>query len=285
MLVALQPTQETVDIVAALRGRWHGSYAMCLCPAHSDVSPSLSVRQGERGILVHCFAGCNNADVLKGIARLTPRSHAPMPRFAEAKTAPNIHWIWDSSTAIRGTIGENYLRLRNLPIDLPDVRFHPRCPFGRKPRTKFRPALVVAVKLGSELAAIQRIALNPGGDGHAGKFMLGSPGQAAWSPPFGGHALALAEGMEDAAAYSSLRGIPCWSSLGDQRIGQLRIPPTVTNLHIATDNDKAGERAAERAIKAHEAPGRTISRDRPPRGFKDWATVNESRRLRHADLC
>lgn len=30
MLVALKPTQETIDIVAALKGRWHGSYAMCI---------------------------------------------------------------------------------------------------------------------------------------------------------------------------------------------------------------------------------------------------------------
>ena len=28
MLIALRPTQETIDIVAALKGRWHGSYAM-----------------------------------------------------------------------------------------------------------------------------------------------------------------------------------------------------------------------------------------------------------------
>ena len=52
MLIALRPTQETIDIVAALKGRWHGSYAMCVCPAHADRTPSLSVRQGERGILV-----------------------------------------------------------------------------------------------------------------------------------------------------------------------------------------------------------------------------------------
>lgn len=280
MLVALQPTQETVNIVASLRGRWHGSYAMCLCPGHADSTPSLSVRQGERGILVHCFAGCNNADVLRAIAQLAPSANAPMPKFAETKTAPNIQWIWDNAKPVRGTIGEIYLRSRNLPTDLPDVRFHPRCPFGRKPRTRFKPALIVAVRLGSELAAIQRIALDADGLGHAGKFMLGSPGQAAWSPPFEGHELALAEGMEDAAAYSSLRGIPCWSSLGDQRIGHLRIPRTVTSLRIATDNDEAGDKAAERAMEAHEVSGRTISRDRPPSGFKDWAKVIEA-----MDLC
>ena len=38
MLIALKPTRETIDIVAALKGRWHGSYAMCICPAHADCS-------------------------------------------------------------------------------------------------------------------------------------------------------------------------------------------------------------------------------------------------------
>lgn len=29
------------------------------CPAHDDRSPSLSLREGEQGLLLHCFAGCS----------------------------------------------------------------------------------------------------------------------------------------------------------------------------------------------------------------------------------
>lgn len=36
---------------------------MVRCPAHDDRSPSLSVREGEKGILLHCFAGCNLASI------------------------------------------------------------------------------------------------------------------------------------------------------------------------------------------------------------------------------
>lgn len=34
-------------------GRWSAR-----CPAHPDKSPSLSIRECDRGILMHCFSGC-----------------------------------------------------------------------------------------------------------------------------------------------------------------------------------------------------------------------------------
>lgn len=38
------------------------------CPAHSDNTPSLSIKQADSGkILIHCFAGCGAIDVLNAI--------------------------------------------------------------------------------------------------------------------------------------------------------------------------------------------------------------------------
>lgn len=37
------------EIVAALGGRWHGSYGMAPCPVHDDGTPSLSIREGAAG--------------------------------------------------------------------------------------------------------------------------------------------------------------------------------------------------------------------------------------------
>ena len=31
---------------------------MARCPAHGDTSPSLAIKEGERGLLVKCWAGC-----------------------------------------------------------------------------------------------------------------------------------------------------------------------------------------------------------------------------------
>lgn len=46
-------------------GRW-----MAQCPAHEDRTPSLSLRQGESAPLVHCFAGCDRAEVIQALRDL-----------------------------------------------------------------------------------------------------------------------------------------------------------------------------------------------------------------------
>lgn len=270
-LTALRPTQETIDLVAGLRGKWHGSYAMCRCPAHSDSEPSLSIRQGQKGILVHCFAGCKNEDVLRELSRTTPLLNSSPPDYRPNAGRGNARRLWEQARDIRGTLGETYLRARHIGDRLDDLRFHPRCPFGRKPNTVFRPAVIVALRDGIHFKAIQRIALASDGTAHRGKIMLGRPGAASWSPDFRGSRLAIAESMEDASAYTRLTGIPGWSSLGAQRLPLVRIPNSVTELIIAEDNNLAGRNAAVAAVEAHRRAGRIVKRHKPPQGCTDWS--------------
>lgn len=55
-------------LVAALDGRKHGKEWVCRCPAHDDTNPSLWVTEtSEQKLLVHCFSGCEQADVLKAL--------------------------------------------------------------------------------------------------------------------------------------------------------------------------------------------------------------------------
>jgi hypothetical protein len=37
------------------------------CPAHDDKTASLSVNQGERGVVMHCHAGCSTNAVLAAL--------------------------------------------------------------------------------------------------------------------------------------------------------------------------------------------------------------------------
>lgn len=42
----------------AVRARGNGRWS-ARCPAHADRTPSLSISEGERGLLLKCFAGCS----------------------------------------------------------------------------------------------------------------------------------------------------------------------------------------------------------------------------------
>ena len=43
-----------------------GKY-LAICPSHDDRSPSLAIKQVDDRILIHCFAGCDTADVLQSM--------------------------------------------------------------------------------------------------------------------------------------------------------------------------------------------------------------------------
>jgi hypothetical protein len=43
-------------------GKW-----IALCPAHDDRNPSLAIKDDGDKVLLHCFAGCGNSDVLGAI--------------------------------------------------------------------------------------------------------------------------------------------------------------------------------------------------------------------------
>jgi hypothetical protein len=48
--------EDFLSHLKAVRQRGHGYVAHC--PAHDDRSPSLSIHEGDKGILVRCWAGC-----------------------------------------------------------------------------------------------------------------------------------------------------------------------------------------------------------------------------------
>lgn len=49
-------------VIPAGTGRWYAR-----CPAHDDKSPSLSIRETDGKVLLHCFAGCFADDILAAV--------------------------------------------------------------------------------------------------------------------------------------------------------------------------------------------------------------------------
>lgn len=278
-LIANDPTPQLTDLVHALGGTWNGRTAMCRCPAHSDREPSLSLRQGDHGILVHCFAGCAPDDVLRELARVRVIPNAPPPPSAGPARRGNIDRLWNEAQDVRGTLAERYLKHRNFE-DIPrGLRFHPGCPLHPRPLTVFLPAMLVAVHERNRLVALQRIFLDPATARYTRKAMLGYPAAGAWQGPRPRETLAIAEGFETAHAFSILHGIPCWAALGS-RLDQIAIPERVNRLLIAEDNDGPGRAAGDRVIERNIRQDLIIERRPPPRQFGDWANVLDARHAR-----
>ena len=55
------------EIAQALHGRKSGSGWVARCPAHEDTNPSLSLRDVDGKVLVHCHAGCDQRRVIEAL--------------------------------------------------------------------------------------------------------------------------------------------------------------------------------------------------------------------------
>lgn len=275
-IIRNKPTDELRSLVRRLGGTWSGDTAMCRCPAHADRTPSLSIRQGDRGILLTCHAGCNSRDVfheLSRIARIPDFNRAVIEKANPNPGRPHLA-IWHAGRPIENTLAERYVRdTRNIRGPLSDLRFHLRCPKGQGALATFEPALLVAMRRQGEIEAIQRIFLDPVTANYTEKRVLGAAIGAAWTNGSPARTIGICEGFETAAAYISLTGIQAWATMGAKRLHQLTILPSVETVILLADNDAEGRRARDRAWEAYQRPGLTIKAEWPPGGLNDWAQL------------
>lgn len=79
---------------------------MALCPAHQDKTPSLSIREADGKILLHCWTGCSAVEVVEAIgltindlfesplAHHVKRERMPFsPRDALEALAPEVLFV------------------------------------------------------------------------------------------------------------------------------------------------------------------------------------------------
>jgi hypothetical protein len=121
------------NLTQRLGGRWNAGerYGTARCPAHDDHNPSLTLRDGDKGILLKCHAGCTSqavVDTLKacGWWGVSPPKRRK-PKRSEEDRRRYVIDVWRSCGPIGGTVAETYLRHRGITIELPpSLRFHPR---------------------------------------------------------------------------------------------------------------------------------------------------------------
>lgn len=74
------------SIAAELHATKSGKGWKALCPAHNDKKPSLHIHELDGQVLVHCFAGCTQYDVIRKLVELglwEPRQMTSREREAQ----------------------------------------------------------------------------------------------------------------------------------------------------------------------------------------------------------
>lgn len=270
------PTASTLALVQRLGGIWHGQYAMVRCPAHDDHDPSLSIRQGRETILVHCFAGCDGASVMRAIRNITgdAMSRVPAMPLPANDHVPPFRRLWNQAGPIAGTLAHRYLReVRGIHFLPPDVRFLARCPMGKGTAASFHPALLVGVFRSSTLIAIQRLFLDPTTAERTGRMMLGASRGGTWPAQFSGSVLRLAEGFETACAYQQFAGREAGTCFGARNFMGVRLDAGTASVTLLPDNDEEGSRAAQVAVNQRHSTAIPFDIERCPDGIKDWADL------------
>jgi hypothetical protein len=245
-------------VVSALRGKWYRTYGMICCPAHEESHPSCRIRDGEQGVLVSCYAGCDRRDVIRGLKAAgvwpererpeQPRQHRAPRRYAPptpALSAPRSLGpedqgrvdvalaIWKETTGAFATVVDHYWHeARGLTLPIPDViRFGAAVPYGVKPNAPRYPAMVAMVQApDGAFAGVHCTYLLPDGsdkrrDVPVSRLAFGCIGGCAIRLAPAVDELAIGEGIESAASYMAEFGVAGWAALNTSGLRSILLPP------------------------------------------------------------
>ncbi len=178
----------TAEAISAALGHAHRSGAgwRCRCPVHGSHGATLALRDGDRALIVNCFAGCDPRDVLAELRRLgllddgaeaparaPDRAEIERRRAAEERDRQRrialARDIIAASLPANGTPVERYLRTRGITIVPPAIRYVPMGdPYARHASGGRRPVMVAAVEhVEHGIVGVHRTWLAPDGSGKA----------------------------------------------------------------------------------------------------------------------
>ena len=281
-------------IARSLGGTPSAGGFVCRCPLPShgagrgDRNPSLSIRDGENGLLlVRCHAGCDTSEVIaefrrRGLLLIGSQrirsTNANAQRDLNSGRPPqgvaggtgdrerirSALGIWSEAHGAHGTLAGTYLARRGIDLDeLPEgieqvLRFHPACPFGDG---KWLPCLVALYRdiRTNEPRAVHRTALTASGE-KIDRKALGPKAGCAIKLSANENVcqgLTIGEGVETTLAGMALGFRPKLGARRRQRTGEV--------------SGSVGDR------KPHDLGRQRSKRDRPGRRHRVLAAVDESR--------
>ena len=164
-------------IAKLLGGGREGAAYLCHCPVkghgkgRGDRRPSLGVSDGDKALVVHCFAGCASTAVLAALRSLSPTGQLPKRlsgldnRRTPKTTSDYVRRLWRASADPLGTPVAVFLRERGLPPDPPaTIRYLPSYRYDRAKPKSALPCMIAAVQASSrEIVAVQITFLHSSG--------------------------------------------------------------------------------------------------------------------------
>lgn len=272
------------EIITALGG--NKRTGMCRCPAHDDHNPSLHVKSGRKGIVVHCHAGCSQEDVIAELrqrslwsngrnrVRLSPTANVETTG-TEQIAAELLKAAEESDKRPKG-----YFRGRAIELLPPTLKL-----VGGGPMSAITgmilPAMIAPItnKEGESVAAhvtylTGNAKKNAGGKNGSERRMYGEVGgglvilkRAHPKKPF-----IVGEGIETVLSAMQITGFPGGAALSAGNMAKGHLPEAAEYI-IAADNDRAGRKAAAALAERLRLEGRRVRIAMPPSEGTDWNDV------------
>lgn len=255
---------------------------MCRCPAHDDRNPSLSVRDGEKGVRVKCFAGCAREKVIdalrqrdlwptRGRVRLRP----PAKTETDGREQIALELVDAAEESVKSPTA--YLRRRGISF-APLVLKLVGAGVMHFVSGKMLPAMIAPVtdKDGRIIGVHVTYLTSDAKDNAVGKDgklrrMYGEifGGLVVLKPAEPEQPFILGEGIETVLSAMEITGLPGAAALSATNLPNVH-PPKCSEVIIAADADEAGMVAAVQLADRLTSVGYKVRIAAPATPGNDW---------------
>jgi putative DNA primase/helicase len=271
--------------------RSSGEWWRCPCPIHGG-SSALVLKDGDRGLIAHCHAGCAKSAIYNELRRLGLLDSAGERAFGTNGTGFGSREevervrrkaaamdLWGSTYPAKGSVVARYWRSRGIVRQIPPTIRMRGMWHGESGER--RPAMLALVEHAEHgrvavhctflaIDGSAKATIDPNrkffGPVRGGAVRLGQIRRGEW--------LVIGEGIETTAAAMDLFAIPSgWAALSAGGMRNLVLPRQAERIVIAVDNDEVGRGAARDAAWLWQQEGRTVRVALPPTPGTDFDDV------------
>jgi hypothetical protein len=232
------------------------------CPAHDDKKPSLSIKDQNGKVLLHCFSGCEYSSILEALDLSSPEHSVS---FGSNESGNKLEKIIQRSKSALDTISAEYIVNRGLDSrNLPESVLHvdELIYYDQKDNIGTFPALIAVITdKNDKTFGVQAIYLNKDGRKanvpNPKKVFGKTKGLSVKLGELNGSLLHLCEGLETGLAIYQALHEPVRAVLSANNLDSQAFPEAINEIHIWEDCDRSetGRIQSERAALFYRTKG------------------------------